>query len=64
MCTSLLVLYFSHRLDWAEQLENEGLKLVDLLNNPIDEVWPDSERPERSKDQLEIHDLRYAGQFT
>ena len=35
-----------------------------MLDNPIDEVWGDlDERPPRSKEPLEILDVKYAGKL-
>ena len=52
------------RLKWEKQLKEEnGLTLVPMLDNPIDEIWEDSERPARSKAPLEIIDVKYAGEL-
>ena len=53
-------------LTWREWKEffrqsNKNLSLVGTIPNPIDEVWMD--KPSRSKDALEIHDVKYAGYF-
>ena len=46
-------------LEWKQQLEKFNLTLISRIKNPIDEVWLD--QPSRSKDPLEIHDLKFAG---
>ena len=53
-------------LTWEEWQEffrqsNKNLSLVGTIPNPIDEVWID--QPSRSKETLEIHDVKYAGWF-
>ena len=48
-------------LEWEEffQQSNKNQTLIRTIPNPIDEVWVD--RPSRSKEALEIHDVKYAG---
>lgn len=51
-------------LKWEKDLESAGkLRLRSILRNPIDVTWEEEgQRPERSLDPLEIHELRFAGQ--
>ncbi len=48
---------------WVKNLARSGKKLtlVPLVKNPIDTVWEDP--PPRSKAELEIHELKYAGKY-
>lgn len=48
-------------LEWKKFFENQekDLKLQETIVNPIDEVWMD--QPSRPTDELEIHDVEFAG---
>ena len=46
-------------IEWKEYFDKNNLTLVSKITNPIDEIW--MEQPKRSKDPLEIHDVKFAG---
>jgi hypothetical protein len=49
-------------VEWVEDFSNKegkNLQLVPIVKNPIDQIWYD--KPKRSKAELEIHELQYAG---
>jgi len=35
--------------------------LIPVDENPVDKAWPEDERPQDSKEELEIHDIEFAG---
>jgi len=47
-------------LEWQDEFTTAGLELVPLTTNLIDELW--SDRPERSKAPLHIHQIEFAGE--
>ena len=48
-------------LDWQDHAGSNGLEIRPLRTNLIDEVW--TERPERSKAPLHVHELEFAGGY-
>ena len=48
-------------LNWQDYAGKNGMEIRPLKTNLIDEVW--TERPERSKAPLHVHELQFAGKL-
>jgi Xaa-Pro aminopeptidase len=48
-------------LSFARQLQNLGLSIIPLTENPVDAVWKDNGRPPRSLQKIIQHDIKFAG---
>ena len=48
-------------LEWQEYFQKQNMTLVTLIKNPIDEIWMN--QPERSKDPLIVHEVKFAGKI-